>query len=240
MHQPGGNQGLQVESLMTQSTENPNEPKPAVTETMPTVYLRMGLQRLDDHPWVKFALAIAGFVVLLIVLWKQGESLIEKAVLDAAGSKEIAARLIENPYFLRQLPENPNFIAQLTLSIAKNPVASSALHGPQGEPGPIGPPGPAGEVGPRGLPGPPGPQGPQGPQGTKGETGNTGARGPRGLKGEVITARNESCQQICGRSNKDCKNGSYQAPGGNFLMDVSCVTPMNPDKAFTCNCVTRK
>ena len=225
---------------MTQPTENPKEPKPGVTETTPTVYHREGLQRLADHPWVKFVLAIMGLVVLLTGLWKLGESLIEKAVLDAAGSKEIAVQLIENPYFLRRLPENPYFIEQLTLAIAKSPEASSALHGPQGESGPIGPPGPAGEVGPRGLQGTPGPQGAQGAQGPKGETGDTGPPGPRGLKGKAISARNESCQQICARSKKDCKNGSYKALGGDFLMDVSCETPMNPDKAFTCNCVTRK
>ena len=225
---------------MTRETENPNEPKPAVTETTPAIGQRGRLQILADHPWIKFVLAIVGLAMLLIVVWNWVESFIEKAVLDAAGSKEVAVQLIENPYFLRHLPENPNFIEQLTLSIAKSPEASSALHGPQGKSGPIGPPGPAGEVGTRGLQGPPGPQGEQGPKGEAGEAGDAGPRGLRGPKGEAIIAQNENCKQICGRSGKDCKNGSYQAPGGNFLMDVSCATPMNPDKIFTCNCVTRK
>ena len=225
---------------MTQPTENPKEPKPAVTETTPTVYHREVLQWLADHPRAKFVLAIMGLVVLLTGLWGLGESLIEKAVIDAAGSREVATQLIENPYFLRRLPENPYFIKQLTLSIAKSPEVLSALHGSQGESGPIGPPGPAGEVGPRGLQGSPGPQGDQGAQGPKGETGDTGPPGPRGLKGTAITVRNESCQQICARSNKGCRKGSYQAFGGDILMDVSCETPMNPDRAFTCNCVTGK
>ena len=222
---------------MIQPTENSKDPKPAETESTPTVYHMGGLQWLADHPWTKFVLAIVGFVVLLIGLRTWVESLIEKAVLDATGSRKIAVQLIENPYFLRHLPENPNLIEQLTLSIAKSPEASSTLHSPQGKSGPIGPPGPAGEVGPRGLQGPPGPQGEQGP---KGEAGDAGPRGLRGPKGKAIIAQNENCQQICGRSKKSCKNGTYQAPGGNFLMDVSCETPMNPDKIFTCNCVTRK
>ena len=222
---------------MIWETQNPNEPKPTVTETTPAIGQRERLQVLVDRPWVKFVLAIAGLAILLIVVWNWLESFIEEAILDAAGSKEVAAQLIQNPYFLRRLPENPDFIEQLTLSIAKSPEASSALHGPPGKSGPIGPPGPAGEVGPPGLQGPPGPQGEQGP---KGEAGNAGPRGLRGLKGASTIAPNENCQQICGRSNKDCKNGNYQAPGGKFLMDVSCATPMNPDKIFTCNCVTRK
>jgi len=178
--------------------------------------------------------------MLLIVVWNLIESLAEKAVLDAAGSKEVAAQLIENPYFLRRLPENPEFIEQLTLSIAKSPEASSALHGPQGKSGPIGPPGPAGEAGPPGLQGQPGSPGPQGVQGPKGETGDTGPRGPKGMKGDSTIAHNENCQQICGRSNKDCNNGGYQALGGDTWMIVSCATPMNPDKIFTCNCITHK
>jgi len=225
---------------MTRETQNLNEPKQAVTETTPAIGQRGGLQILADHPWIKFVLAIAGLAILLIVVWNWVESFIEKAVLDAAGSKEVAAQLIQNPYFLRRFPENPDFIEQLTLSIAKNPEASSALHGPQGKSGPMGPPGPAGEAGPRGPQGLPGPQGEQGPKGEAGKAGNAGPRGLRGLKGDSTIAQNENCQQICGRSNKDCKNGSYQAPGGDFLMDVSCATPMNPDKIFTCNCVTRK
>jgi hypothetical protein len=222
---------------MTLETENPNEPKQAVTETMPAIGQRRGLQILADHPWIKFVLAIVGLWILLVVVWNWAESFIEKAVLDVAGSREVAAQLMENPYFLRHLHANPKFIEQLTLSIEKNPEATSALHGPQGESGPIGPPGPAGEVGPSGLEGPPGTQGEQGP---KGEAGDAGPRGLRGQKGESIIAHNENCQQICGRSKKSCKNGNYQALGGNFLMDVSCETPMNPDKIFTCNCVTRK
>jgi len=222
---------------MIQPTENPKEPKLAVTETTPIVYPRGGLQKLADHPWTKFVLAILGLVVLLTGLWKGAESLIKKAVIDAAGSKEVSAQLLKNPYFFRQLPKNPYFIEQLMLAIEKRTETSSALHSSRGKIGPIGPPGPAGEVGPRGLQGPPGPQGEQGP---KGEAGDAGPRGLRGPKGEAIIAQNENCQQICGRSRKDCKNGSYQAPGGNFLMDVSCETPMNPDKIFTCNCVTRK
>ena len=225
---------------MTRETENPNEPKPAVTETTPAIGQRGRLQILADHPWIKFVLAIVGLAMLLIVVWNWVESFIEKAVLDAAGSKEVAAQLIENPYFLRHLPENPNFIEQLTLSIAKSPEASSALHGPQGKSGPIGPPGPAGEVGPRGLQGPPGPEGAQGPKGELGDTGPRGLRGLRGLKGDSTIAHNENCQQICGRSNKDCKSGGYQALGGDVLMIVSCATPMNPDKIFTCNCITHK
>ena len=225
---------------MTWETENPNEPKQAVTETMPAIGQRGGLQILADHPWIKFVLAIVGLWILLIVVWNWVESFIEKAVLDVAGSKEVAAQLIENPYFLRHLHANPKFIEQLTLSIEKNPEASSTLHGPQGKSGPIGPPGPAGEVGPPGLQGQPGQPGPQGEQGPKGEAGDAGPRGLRGPKGGAIIAQNENCQQICGRSKKSCKNGTYQAPGGNFLMDVSCETPMNPDKIFTCNCVTRK
>lgn len=222
---------------MTRETENPNELKPAVTETMLAIGQRWSIQILADHPWIKFVLAIAGLAMLLIVIWNWVESFIEKAVLDAAGSKEVAAQLIENPYFLRHLPENPTFIEQLTLSIAKSPEASSALHGPQGKSGPIGPPGPAGEVGPRGLQGPPGSEG---AQGLKGELGDTGPRGLRGLKGNSTIAHNENCQQICGRSNKDCKSGAYQALGGDVLMFVSCATPMNPDKIFTCNCITHK
>jgi hypothetical protein len=225
---------------MTWETQNPNESKQTVTETTPAIDQRGRLQVLVDRPWVKFVLAIAGLAILLIVVWNWVESFIEKAVLDAAGSKEVAAQLIQNPYFLRRFPENPDFIEQLTLSIAKNPEASSALHGPQGKSGPMGPPGPAGEAGPRGPQGLPGPQGEQGPKGEAGKAGNAGPRGLRGLKGDSTIAQNENCQQICGRSNKDCKNGSYQAPGGDFLMDVSCATPMNPDKIFTCNCVTRK
>jgi hypothetical protein len=225
---------------MTQQTEYPKEFKPAVTETTPTIFSRKGLQSLAHHPRVKFVLAIVGLIVLLAGLWNWVESLIEKAVLDAAGSKEVAAQLIENPYFLRHLPEDPNFIQQLTLSIANSPEASSALHGPQGKSGPIGPPGPAGEVGPRGPEGPPGPPGPQGTQGPKGEPGVAGPQGPKGLKGDAIIAHTESCQQICARSGKDCNNGSYQAPGEDFIMVVSCETPMNPDKVFTCNCITRK
>ena len=125
---------------MTRETQNLNEPKQAVTETTPAIGQRGGLQILADHPWIKFVLAIAGLAILLIVVWNWLESFIEKAVLDAAGSKEVAAQLIQNPYFLRRLPENPDFIEQLTLSIAKNPEASSALHGPQGKSGPMGPP----------------------------------------------------------------------------------------------------
>jgi len=192
---------------------------------------------LADHPWARLVLAILGLVLLLTGLWKGAEWLIKKAVLDAAGSKEVSERLIENPYFFRQLPKNPYFIEQLRLAIEKSSESSSALHGPRGKAGPVGPPGPAGEVGPPGLQGPPGPQGEQGP---KGETGDAGPRGLRGPKGDAIIAQNENCQQICGRSRKDCKNGTYQAPGGKFLMDVSCETPMNPDKIFTCNCDTRK
>jgi len=225
---------------MTRETENPNEPKPAVTETTPAIGQRARLQILTDHPWIKLVLAIVGLAILLIVVRNWVESFIEKAVLDAVSSKEVAAQLIENPYFLRHLPENPGFIEQLTLSIAKNPEASSALHGPQGKSGPIGPPGPTGEVGPPGLQGQPGQPGPQGAQGPKGESGNTGPRGPKGMKGESVIAYNENCQQICGRSNKDCKNGGYQALGGDTWMTVSCATPMNPDKVFTCNCITRK
>ena len=61
------------------------------------------------------------------------------------------------------------------------------------------------------------------------------------MKEEIpVIAYNENCRQICGRSNKDCKNGSYQAFGGDTLMIVSCATPMNPDKVFSCNCITRK
>ena len=225
---------------MTRPTENSKDPKPAETESTPTVYHMGGLQWLADHPWIKFVLAIVGLVVLLIGHRTWVESLIEKAVLDATGSRKIAVQLIENPYFLRDLPENPDFIKQLTLSIAKNPEASSSLQGTQGESGPIGPPGPAGEVGPPGLQGQPGQPGPQGAQGPKGESGNTGPRGPKGMKGESVIAYNENCQQICGRSNKDCKNGGYQALGGDTWMTVSCATPMNPDKVFTCNCITRK
>jgi len=225
---------------MTLETENPNEPKPAVTETTPAIGQRARLQILTDHPWIKLVLAIVGLAILLIVVRNWVESFIEKTVLDAVSSKEVAAQLIENPYFLRHLPENPDFIEQLTLSIAKNPEASSALHGPQGKSGPIGPPGPAGEVGPHGLQGQQGQQGQQGAQGPKGESGNTGPRGPKGMKGKSVIAYNENCHQICGRSNKDCKNGGYQALGGDTWMTVSCATPMNPDKVFTCNCITRK
>jgi hypothetical protein len=222
---------------MTLETENPNEPKQAMTETTLAIGKRRGLEILTDHPWIKFVLAIVGLWILLVVVWNWAESFIEKAVLDVAGSREVAAQLMENPYFLRHLHANPKFIEQLTLSIEKNPEATSALQGPQGESGPIGLSGPAGEVGPSGLEGPPGTQGEQGP---KGDAGDAGPRGLRGQKGESIIAHNENCQQICGRSKKSCKNGTYQAPGGNFLMDVSCETPMNPDKIFTCNCVTRK
>ncbi|MDH3830954.1 MAG: collagen-like protein [Gammaproteobacteria bacterium] len=222
---------------MTWETENPNKPEQAATETTLAIGQRRGLQILADHPWIKFVLAIAGLWIFLIVAWNGVESFIEEAVLDVAGSKEVAAKLIENPYFLRHLHANPKFVEELTISIAKNPEATSALHGPPGNTGPAGPPGPAGEVGPRGLQGPPGLQGTQGP---KGEAGATGPRGLRGAKGEAIISQNENCQQICGRSKKSCKNGNYQAPGGDFLMNVSCETPMNPDKIFTCNCVTRK
>ena len=219
---------------MIEPTENP---KPAVPETTQTVYPGGEGQKLADYPWAKVVLAILGLVVLLTVLWKGAESLIKKVVLDAIGSNEVSAQLIENPYFLPQLPKNPYFIEQLMLAIEKGSAGSSALHGPRGRSGPPGPPGPAGEVGPRGLPGPPGPQGEQGP---KGEPGEAGPRGLRGPKGDAIIARNENCQQICGSSRKDCKNGSYQALGVDAWVIVSCETPMNPDKVFTCNCSTRK
>mgnify|MGYP001819110283 CR=1 FL=1 len=222
---------------MIQPTENPKEPRPAENETPLIVELKEGLQELSDYPWARFLIILLGLVVLLAVLWKGAELFIKKVILDTVGSEEVSAQLIENQYFFRQLPKNPYFIEQLMLAIDKSSGASSALHGPRGKAGPAGPPGPAGEVGPQGLQGPPGPQGAQGP---KGDPGETGPRGLRGLKGASVMARNENCQQICSRSGKDCKNGSYQAPGGDFIMHVSCETPMNPDKLFTCNCVTRK
>ena len=82
---------------MTQQTEYPKKFKPAVTETTPPIFSREGLQSLAHHPRVKFVLVIVGLIVLLTVLWNWVESLIEKAVLDAAGSKEVAAQLMENP-----------------------------------------------------------------------------------------------------------------------------------------------
>jgi hypothetical protein len=222
---------------MTQPTENP---KPAETESIPTVYHMGNLQRLTAHPMAKLVLAIVGLVVLLIALWALVESLVDEAVLDATDSRKIAVQLIENPYFLRHLTENPDLIERLTLSITKNSEASSTLLGTQVESGPVTTPGPAGEIGPPGPSGPSGPSGPPGAQGPKGEPGDTGPRGPKGMKGESVLAYNENCQQICGRSKKDCNNGSYQALGGKAWVIVSCVTPMNPDKVFTCNCITRK
>jgi hypothetical protein len=228
--------GLAGKIFMTLETENPKEPEEAEIESMLGMGKRKGLQILTDHPWIKFVLAIVGLWILLIVVWNWLELYIENAVHDVAGSREVATQLMENPFFLRHLHTNPKFIEQLTLSIEKNPEATSALHGPQGMSGPMGPPGPAGEVGP---PGPQGLPGPQGEQGPKGEAGDAGPRGLRGPKGKAVIAQNENCQQICARSQKSCKNGQYKAPGGDFLMDVSCETPMNPDKIFTCNCITR-
>ena len=88
---------------MTQPTENPKDPKPAETESTPTVYHIEGLQKLTAHPRAKFVLVIVGLVVLLISLRACVGSLIDKAVLDAIGSRKVAVQLIENPYFLRHL-----------------------------------------------------------------------------------------------------------------------------------------
>lgn len=233
-------------SLMTQPTKDPEYTHPAEDESSPTNYPVGGLQKLNNYPGVKLVLAIVGLLILLTGLRACVVSLIDDAVLEATSSRKVAVQMLENPYFQRHLTKNQDLIRQLAVSITENPDASSVLQGIPGASDPATPPGPAGDAGPPGPPGPAGPAGPPGPpgpagaQGSKGEPGKTGPRGPKGKTGSSILAYNESCRQICSRSSKDCKNGSYQALGVDAWVIVSCETPMNPDKVFTCNCSTRK
>lgn len=110
------------------------------------------------------------------------------------------------------LLENPQFSERLVKALAKHPDAQNMLRGPVGPQGPAGPPGP------------------------KGDAGTVGVAGSLGV---MSKARNETCQQICDLSGKNCLGGTYQATNGGYPLQTSCDTPMSPEKAFSCECRAR-
>jgi hypothetical protein len=212
---------------MTDQTESP-QPKLSGNSS-PTMipYGERLAKGFADHPWVKFVLAFVAIAAIPIGLWKWGEALVEKAVVKAADPKAISVQLVENP----------KFIEQLAGAIVKTLEASVSLRGLPGERGPTGPSGARGEPGPEGPQGKPGPAGPRGP---KGDVGDRGPKGEPGPQGATVSIRNETCQQICDRSGKDCSAGTYQGIGGSPPLWVSCETPMASDKPFGCQCTARK